>query len=79
VKEDPEYHWMVCHLIQSFVPTPMQPSCWLVAQGASQLESHWGLQDVVAVCSDKKPSDTGRSGELRFYFYTSALRHIPVS
>jgi hypothetical protein len=50
VKEDPEYHRMVHHLIWSMsLPTLMQPSFQLVAQGASQLESRWGLQDVVKV------------------------------
>jgi hypothetical protein len=61
------------------IPTLMQPSFELVAQGASWLESHWGLQDVVKVWSDKKPSDTQRSGELRFYFYASRLRCGPLS
>jgi hypothetical protein len=61
------------------LPTLMQPSFQLVAQEASQLESTWGLQEVVEVWSDKKPSDTQRSGELRFYFYTSGLRRVPVS
>jgi hypothetical protein len=28
---------------------------------------------------EEKPSDTRRSGELRFYFYASGLRRVPVS
>jgi hypothetical protein len=52
--------------------TPMQPSFQPVAQGPSRLESHWGLQDVVEVWSEKKPSNTWRSGELRLYFFTPA-------
>jgi hypothetical protein len=38
-----------------------------------------GVGTVVEVWSEKKPSDTRESGELRFYFYTSGLRRVPVS
>jgi hypothetical protein len=31
------------------------------------------------ILTEEKPSNTGRSGELRFYFYTSGLRGVPVS
>jgi hypothetical protein len=38
-----------------------------------------GASNVVEVWSDKKPGDTQRSGELRFYFDASGFQCLPVS
>jgi hypothetical protein len=66
---DQQYHWVVHHLIRSWVP-PYSSAAQTPA-GGSRGQNGWNLAGAsrnVEILSDKKPKDIQRSGELRFYF-----------
>jgi hypothetical protein len=69
VKEDLEYHQVVCHLVRSQI-SPYSGAVQPLAVG-SRGQNGWYLtgasRNVVEILSDEKPSNAQRTGELRFY------------